>query len=214
MESYYRELSSRNPNTQRSADEIAQARVDDLSLPYERSSFPNAISLEAHRALTGDQSTASQLDSSNIGHRMLERMGWVVGTGLGKQRNGMLEPVQAVARTKGLGVGAGTTLKITEEDDGNDNNQPTHKHQRRQNHDGTIILSRRQWRLMEKFLRSLSLTLSFAHIHPSHRLAFGLYSPVYLLLSTAFTAFRKRKISAYNHRPNPLVSQITISIQP
>ena len=42
---------------------------------------------------------------SNIGNQMLRIMGWMPGTGLGTDRNGIKDPVRAYLRPKGLGLG-------------------------------------------------------------------------------------------------------------
>ena len=42
---------------------------------------------------------------SNIGNQMLRIMGWMPGTGLGTDRNGIKDPVRAYVRPKGLGLG-------------------------------------------------------------------------------------------------------------
>ena len=112
MDEYYRRLASRDSASEenRSAAEIRAAEVDDLSAPLSsrssRSCFPN---LHSHRALAdaahAESSSSRALDSSNLGHRMLQRMGWSEGTGLGKQRNGRIEPVQANQRKAGAGIG-------------------------------------------------------------------------------------------------------------
>ena len=47
--------------------------------------------------------------TNGIGSRLMGRMGWVEGMGLGRERQGRAEPVQAVKRPKGLGLGAGAT---------------------------------------------------------------------------------------------------------
>ena len=49
---------------------------------------------------------APPLDSSNIGNRMLMRMGWETGTGLGSALQGQVEPVPVIKRRKRLGLGA------------------------------------------------------------------------------------------------------------
>ncbi|GAX76731.1 hypothetical protein CEUSTIGMA_g4178.t1 [Chlamydomonas eustigma] len=45
--------------------------------------------------------------TSGIGSRLMARMGWVEGMGLGRERQGRAEPVKALQRPKGLGLGAG-----------------------------------------------------------------------------------------------------------
>lgn len=46
------------------------------------------------------------MKSTSFGARMLQRMGWTEGTGLGAHRNGVLEPVQVIKRPEKLGIGA------------------------------------------------------------------------------------------------------------
>lgn len=48
---------------------------------------------------------AQPILESNIGNRMLQSMGWTPGSGLGRDGRGISEPVQAVQRPKGLGLG-------------------------------------------------------------------------------------------------------------
>jgi hypothetical protein len=106
MEAYYASLAATAAaDEQRAAHEIAKPRDIDLSKPFQK--MPNALSMEAARALYGSPlDSAAPLDASNVGHRMLQKMGWEDGTGLGKHRSGITEPVQAEVRAKGAGVGA------------------------------------------------------------------------------------------------------------
>ncbi|XP_037751647.1 G patch domain-containing protein 2 isoform X2 [Chelonia mydas] len=48
---------------------------------------------------------AQPIPENNIGNRMLQSMGWTPGTGLGPDGKGMSEPVRAIQRPKGLGLG-------------------------------------------------------------------------------------------------------------
>ncbi|XP_068922127.1 G patch domain-containing protein 2 isoform X6 [Petaurus breviceps papuanus] len=48
---------------------------------------------------------AQPIPETNIGNRMLQTMGWTPGTGLGRDGKGMSEPIQAMQRPKGLGLG-------------------------------------------------------------------------------------------------------------
>ncbi|KAL6885596.1 hypothetical protein ACP4OV_010375 [Aristida adscensionis] len=50
-------------------------------------------------------SVHTQLTASNVGFRLLQKMGWKTGTGLGKNRQGILEPIRADIRDAKLGVG-------------------------------------------------------------------------------------------------------------
>lgn len=45
--------------------------------------------------------------TNGIGSRLMARMGWEEGMGLGRDRQGRAEPVRATMRPKGLGLGAG-----------------------------------------------------------------------------------------------------------
>ncbi|KAM4861500.1 G patch domain-containing protein 2 isoform 2-T2 [Thomomys bottae] len=48
---------------------------------------------------------AQPILESNIGNRMLQNMGWTPGSGLGRDGKGISEPIQAMQRPKGLGLG-------------------------------------------------------------------------------------------------------------
>uniref|UniRef100_A0A8C8SAL3 G-patch domain containing 2 n=1 Tax=Pelusios castaneus TaxID=367368 RepID=A0A8C8SAL3_9SAUR len=48
---------------------------------------------------------AQPIPENNIGNRMLQSMGWTPGTGLGPDGKGISEPVRAIQRPKGLGLG-------------------------------------------------------------------------------------------------------------
>uniref|UniRef100_A0A8C0H3S4 G-patch domain containing 2 n=1 Tax=Chelonoidis abingdonii TaxID=106734 RepID=A0A8C0H3S4_CHEAB len=48
---------------------------------------------------------AQPIPENNIGNRMLQNMGWTPGTGLGPDGKGISEPVRAIQRPKGLGLG-------------------------------------------------------------------------------------------------------------
>jgi G patch domain-containing protein 2 len=49
---------------------------------------------------------AFEQHGSGIGSRLMQRMGWSVGEGLGRARQGMPEPLAAVMRPKHRGLGA------------------------------------------------------------------------------------------------------------
>lgn len=48
---------------------------------------------------------SQSLDGSNVGNRMLQGMGWVPGTGLGPECDGIQSPVKAYLRPKRTGLG-------------------------------------------------------------------------------------------------------------
>ena len=46
------------------------------------------------------------IDAAGIGSRLLERMGWKPGTGLGRAEQGVVEPLVPGCRPNKLGLGA------------------------------------------------------------------------------------------------------------
>eukprot|EP00062_Callorhinchus_milii_P018728 gi/632972526/ref/XP_007902702.1/ PREDICTED: G patch domain-containing protein 2 isoform X3 [Callorhinchus milii] len=48
---------------------------------------------------------AHPIPDSNIGSRMMQSMGWIPGTGLGPDGKGIAEPIRALQRPKGVGLG-------------------------------------------------------------------------------------------------------------
>ncbi|CAA3001013.1 SUPPRESSOR OF ABI3-5-like isoform X1 [Olea europaea subsp. europaea] len=55
-----------------------------------------------YEVITADRA----IDETNVGNRMLRSMGWHEGSGLGKDRSGMVEPVQAQAMDTRAGLGS------------------------------------------------------------------------------------------------------------
>ncbi|KAF9083311.1 lariat debranching enzyme [Mortierella sp. AD031] len=62
---------------------------------------------DSARALTGTVvgGTASEISTENVGHRMLAKMGWSPGIGLGASGDGITKPIEAVVRAKRRGLG-------------------------------------------------------------------------------------------------------------
>ncbi|XP_062150867.1 SUPPRESSOR OF ABI3-5 isoform X2 [Alnus glutinosa] len=58
--------------------------------------------INSYEVITADKA----IDESNVGNRMLRNMGWHEGLGLGKDGNGMVEPVQAQAVDRRAGLGS------------------------------------------------------------------------------------------------------------
>uniref|UniRef100_A0A452H6I3 G-patch domain-containing protein n=1 Tax=Gopherus agassizii TaxID=38772 RepID=A0A452H6I3_9SAUR len=46
----------------------------------------------------------SRIDSNNKGSRMLQAMSWKEGSGVGRQQQGMMSPVEAEGQKKGAGL--------------------------------------------------------------------------------------------------------------
>nr|XP_033809821.1 RNA-binding protein 10 isoform X2 [Geotrypetes seraphini] len=61
-----------------------------------------------------EQPTRDGIGSDNIGSRMLQAMGWKEGSGLGRKKQGIVNPIEARTRVKGSGLGArGSTYGST-----------------------------------------------------------------------------------------------------
>ncbi|XP_065869799.1 SURP and G-patch domain-containing protein 1-like protein isoform X6 [Euphorbia lathyris] len=60
----------------------------------------------------------SKIQANNVGHKLLSKMGWKEGEGLGSSRSGMADPIMAGDVKKDhLGVGAHAPGEVTPEDD-------------------------------------------------------------------------------------------------
>ncbi|XP_065071946.1 angiogenic factor with G patch and FHA domains 1-like [Rhopilema esculentum] len=61
-------------------------------------------------------SVKKMIPSENKGHQMMQKMGWKVGEGLGKQSTGITEPINVVVREKNKGLGTGVTKSVDDND--------------------------------------------------------------------------------------------------
>ncbi|KAF9596014.1 hypothetical protein IFM89_006941 [Coptis chinensis] len=60
----------------------------------------------------------SKIQADNVGHKLLSKMGWKEGEGLGSSKSGRADPVMAGnVKTNNLGVGAQAPCEVTPEDD-------------------------------------------------------------------------------------------------
>jgi RNA-binding protein 5/10 len=50
-------------------------------------------------------STTTALPANNVGSKLLKKMGWAEGSGLGRDGGGITQPIQAKTYTKGAGIG-------------------------------------------------------------------------------------------------------------
>jgi len=65
-----------------------------------------------------EQPTKNGLNESNIGNKMLQKMGWKQGSGLGKSGSGIVDPIKVQQRAKGAGLGMrGSTYGLDGSDD-------------------------------------------------------------------------------------------------
>ncbi|CAL9096024.1 unnamed protein product [Musa textilis] len=80
-------------------DSLAEDSAEDFRLPIYHRPTENLDTDELEQA-----SLDKQLTSSNVGFRLLQKMGWR-GKGLGKNEQGIVEPIKAGIRDPKLGVG-------------------------------------------------------------------------------------------------------------
>ena len=57
-------------------------------------------------------SVRKMIPLENKGHQMMQKMGWKVGEGLGKERSGIKEPINVVVRERKKGLGSGVLHSI------------------------------------------------------------------------------------------------------
>ena len=62
------------------------------------------------RLLTGSGSTQKEV-KSKFGEKLMEKMGWSKGKGLGKKADGMVDCIQIKRREENLGMGAEAELE-------------------------------------------------------------------------------------------------------
>lgn len=60
----------------------------------------------------------AKIQSDNVGHKLLSKMGWKEGDGLGSSRKGIADPIMAGdVKMNNLGVGAHNPGEVTPDDD-------------------------------------------------------------------------------------------------
>ncbi|KAL9676678.1 hypothetical protein QQ045_004894 [Rhodiola kirilowii] len=82
-----------------SEDSIIEDMADDFRLPIHHRPTEN-VDLE----LVEQASLDTYLASSNVGYKLLQKMGWK-GKGLGKDEQGIVEPIRSGIRDPKLGIG-------------------------------------------------------------------------------------------------------------
>uniref|UniRef100_A0A9I9D9N1 G-patch domain-containing protein n=1 Tax=Cucumis melo TaxID=3656 RepID=A0A9I9D9N1_CUCME len=101
----YRGFSSRletnNPSKgyAREQESLGDDFIDDFRLPINHKPTENVDLDNVEQA-----SLDTQLTSSNVGYRLLQKMGWK-GKGLGKDEQGIIEPIKSGMRDPKLGIG-------------------------------------------------------------------------------------------------------------
>ncbi|KAJ1558563.1 hypothetical protein HK096_010191 [Nowakowskiella sp. JEL0078] len=62
--------------------------------------------VKREREVVREEPTKDGIGESNIGNKMLRSMGWKEGEGLGRDRSGIVNPIEAEVYAKGVGLGA------------------------------------------------------------------------------------------------------------
>ncbi|XP_023516877.1 G patch domain-containing protein 8 isoform X1 [Cucurbita pepo subsp. pepo] len=99
--SYSSRLETNNPNKAyaKEQDSLGDDFIDDFRLPINHRPTENVDLDNVEQA-----SLDTQLTSSNVGYRLLQKMGWK-GKGLGKDEQGIIEPIKSGIRDPKLGIG-------------------------------------------------------------------------------------------------------------
>ncbi|CEP00100.1 G-patch domain-containing protein [Plasmodiophora brassicae] len=62
----------------------------------------------AHGNVSFDVQQEQEIPSCNVGHRILRKMGWTAGSGLGHASSGMVTPISVTVRPGRSGIGFGS----------------------------------------------------------------------------------------------------------
>lgn len=92
--------------------------MGDYIPPEELEKFlANCNDVAAHKAAR-EAAEKSKIQADNVGHKLLSKMGWKEGEGLGSSKTGIADPIMAGnVKTNNLGVGANQPGEVTPDDD-------------------------------------------------------------------------------------------------
>ncbi|KAJ6750909.1 hypothetical protein OIU85_001446 [Salix viminalis] len=92
--------------------------MGDYIPPSELEKFLSTCNDAAARKAATEAAERAKIQADNVGHKLLSKMGWKEGEGLGSSRNGISNPIMAGDVKKDhLGVGAHNPGEVTPEDD-------------------------------------------------------------------------------------------------
>lgn len=92
--------------------------MGDYIPPEELEKFLSKCSDATSQMYNRDAAERAKIQPDNMGHRLLSKMGWKEGEGLGSAKGGRADPVEAGAvKTNNLGVGAQQPGEVNPEDD-------------------------------------------------------------------------------------------------
>ncbi|XP_009757640.1 SURP and G-patch domain-containing protein 1-like protein [Nicotiana tabacum] len=92
--------------------------MGDYIPPEELAKFLSTCNDVAARKAAIEAAERSKIQADNIGHKLLSKMGWKEGEGLGSSKSGIADPITAGnVKSNNLGVGASQPGEVTPEDD-------------------------------------------------------------------------------------------------
>ncbi|XP_059311539.1 SURP and G-patch domain-containing protein 1-like protein isoform X2 [Lycium ferocissimum] len=92
--------------------------MGDYIPPEELAKFLSTCNDVAARKAAIEAAERSKIQADNIGHKLLSKMGWREGEGLGSSKSGIADPITAGSvKSNNLGVGASQPGEVTPEDD-------------------------------------------------------------------------------------------------
>ncbi|OMO69807.1 SWAP/Surp [Corchorus capsularis] len=92
--------------------------MGDYIPPEELEKFLAACNDAAAQKAARETAEKAKIQSDNVGHKLLSKMGWKEGEGLGSSKNGISDPIMAGdVKMNNLGVGAHHPGEVTAEDD-------------------------------------------------------------------------------------------------
>ncbi|XVE76693.1 hypothetical protein DITRI_Ditri13aG0001800 [Diplodiscus trichospermus] len=106
------------PSLQAAASVKKGHHMGDYIPPEELEKFMAACNDAAAQKAAKEAAHRAKIQSDNVGHKLLSKMGWKEGEGLGSSRNGISDPIMAGdVKMNNLGVGAHHPGEVTAEDD-------------------------------------------------------------------------------------------------
>ncbi|KAE8720889.1 SURP and G-patch domain-containing protein 1-like protein [Hibiscus syriacus] len=101
-----------------SASEKKGHHMGDYIPQEELEKFMAACNDAAAQKAAKETAQKAKIQSDNVGHKLLSKMGWKEGDGLGSSRNGISDPIMAGdVKMNNLGVGAHNPGEVNPEDD-------------------------------------------------------------------------------------------------
>ncbi|XP_057450740.1 SURP and G-patch domain-containing protein 1-like protein [Lotus japonicus] len=92
--------------------------MDDFIPPEELNKFLASCNDAAAQKAALEAAERAKIQADNVGHKLLSKMGWKEGEGLGGSRKGISDPIMAGnIKKNNLGVGAHEPGEVTAEDD-------------------------------------------------------------------------------------------------